>query len=185
MGRIKSEAWLACLTSQIPPPQTPVDAGPPGKRDTVQQALGLALPDDLFEFARVYGSGEFRMNEYSLVLSIESPFSSFFVRAAKKAKKQLKGLWEGYDLYPDSPGLFPCGTGNGPWDVYFYTDGSPNHWPLVTNVSVSRLVEIDMSLPEDIFRLLNGSLEGEAGEIDNPWFREQKGRFWFQPLASP
>jgi len=167
----------------IPPPATPVDAGPPEKRNAVEEALGLTLPDDMFDIAMAYGSGEFRTNEYSLVLSIENPFSPSFISSAKKAKKQLKGLWKDYDVYPDTPGLFPCGTGEGPRDLYFYTDGPPNRWPLLVGFSASPLVKMKRTLSEYVFRLLDGSLEGQVGEIENQWFGQLRGKFWFQPFV--
>jgi hypothetical protein len=181
MARIKSSRWLARLKSLVPPPEAPVDAGPSERRATVEENLRTPLPDDLFDIAWAYGTGAFRTDEYSLVLAVENPFAPWFVRSAKIAKKQLGGLWRDYNVYPDVPGLFPCGTGNGPRDLYFYTSGPPNRWPLVTNLSPSRLVQVDLSLSEYIFRLIDGSLGGEVGEVDNPWFREQKGRFWFEP----
>jgi len=145
--------------------------------DLVEKELELALPDDLFEFARCYGSGEFRTNEHSLVLAIENPFSRHFVPSARKLKKQLSAIWERYEVYPNRPGLFPCGTGNGPRDLYFYTDGAPNHWPLVTAVSVSQPLQMQLSMLEYLFRLFDASLEGEASEVDNRWFSAQRGSF--------
>ena len=180
MARNESGVWLSRLTSLIPPPETPVDVGPPERRSVVEDSLGLALPDDLFEVARVYGSGEFRTDEYSLVLSIANPCSRFFVRTVKATRKKLAGFWAGYDVYPDKPGLLPCGTGEGPRDLYFYTEGTPNRWPLLTSISTTRLARIDLSLLEYVFRLFDGSLEGEVGAVDNPWFGEKKGRIWFQ-----
>ncbi len=135
-GEKKSVDWLSLLTALVAPPAKPLDHGSLAKRRKVEEAIQLKLPDDLFEITYVYGLGEFRTNDYSLVLSIENPFSPTFVRSLKKSAKQLNGLWDGYEVHPKAPGLFPGGTGNGPRDLYYYTEGALSRWPLVSNVSL-------------------------------------------------
>jgi hypothetical protein len=179
MARAKSADWLERLTRLVSPPQAPVNAGPPEARTAVETALGTRLPDDLFEFACVYGSGEFRTDEYSLVVAVANPFDRHFVRSTQRMAKGFKGFWPGYDVYPTSPGLFPCGTGNGPRDLFFYTEGDPEHWPLLTSISLSGLIRLDLSLSEFVSRLLDGTLP-EVGESENQWFKARRGQFRFE-----
>jgi SMI1 / KNR4 family (SUKH-1) len=181
MARTTPGGWLKRLTKLVPPPQAPIDMGSPDKRQAVERSLGLTLPNDLFEFAQAYGSGEFRTDEYSLVLSIHNPFSRQFAARVKRNAKAFRDFWQEYGVYPDTPGLFPIGTGEGPRDVFYYSEGPPSRWPVVTSIPVARLVQMEISLPEFVFRLLDGSLDGQAGEAENPWFRQHRGKFRFQP----
>src|SRR5262249_3438376 len=126
-------------------------------------------------------SGEFRTDEFSEVLSVFNPFAPQFARMIGGITKSFRGFWEGYDVHPVIPGLFPVGTGNGPRDLFYYTDGPPNRWPLVTSLPVANLVRLDLSLPEFVFHLLSGTLKGPVGEVENPWFQEQRGKFRFEP----
>jgi len=181
MARTNTEKWLSHLISLVRPPQVPVETGSSLARKKIEKSLGTELPDDLIEFASVYGSGEFGTDEYSLVLGIYNPFSHSFAKSLQKSGKSHKAFWPGYEMYPTTPGLFICGSGNGPRDLFYLTEGSPNRWPLMSCVSLDPLTRIELSLTEYVFRLLDGSLEGKVGDIENPWFKEQKGKFRFQP----
>lgn len=172
---------MSRLTALIPPPRIPVDPGSPNQRREVEADLELALPDDLFAFAHVYGSGEFETDEYSLLLGIVNPFAPNFVRSLRRWCRSFAPGRRDYSFFPGVPGLLPCGTGEGPRDLFFYTDGPPNHWPIMANAVDHRLVRLELSLTEYVFRLLDGSLDGELGVADNDFFRGQRGQIRFQP----
>src|SRR4051794_7527457 len=111
MARSTTGNWLSRLVSLIPPPKVPVEAGSPEARTAIEKSLHLTLPDDFYELASLYGSGEFRTDEYSLVLGIYNPYSRWFDRVIHKSAKSFKGFWPSYEMHPASPGLFICGTG--------------------------------------------------------------------------
>jgi hypothetical protein len=180
MARSKSEKWLSRLVALVPPPAKPVDSGSLSRRKSVEKTIGTALPDDFCELASVYGSGEFRTDRYSNVMAIENPFSHWFTKSLQKTSKMFAGSWSGYQMYPESPGLLMCGNGEGPRALFYLTEGAPNDWPLLVYYSLSPLTPIKATITEYLFRLIDASLEGEWGRLENRWFKKLKGKFWFE-----
>jgi hypothetical protein len=121
------------LMAVVTPPSAPIEAGPMERRNEVEKALGIVLPDDLYEIAMRYGSGRFAGG-----IEVFNPFSKKYleyvnmVTGCYRELKQAEGDdFIPYDIFPKSPGFFPWG---GSWDgfvMFWHTEGKPNEWPTV------------------------------------------------------
>jgi hypothetical protein len=116
------------LIAVVPPPLAPLEAGPMERRNEVEKALGVILPDDLYELGLRYGSGRFA-NE----IEVFNPFSKKYLENVDMVSECYRGLKQAegddfipYDIFPKSPGFLPWGdTMNG--DVLFWlTEGEPS-----------------------------------------------------------
>lgn len=98
------------LLQVVPPPKSPVDKEKPFAWEAIQRRIQTRLPDDLREFGIHYGTGTFVDGEIFVV----SPFASFYQEYVDSVLQGLRmdkatripGEFT-FDVYPDSPGLFP------------------------------------------------------------------------------
>lgn len=121
------------LTSLIPPPANPVECGNKASRRRVEAKLGLRLPDDLFELIAHYGSGQFLGSLYIL-----NPFSPKYeprILAKSQLFNELRSdpelEWLPFDIWPQVPGILPCGGLDSGDMIHWLTEGPSNEWPLV------------------------------------------------------
>lgn len=122
------------LTSIVPPPVSPVDAGPDELRQSVENSLGLRLPSDFIDISRTYGSGLFSDGQFWCL----NPFASWFrsnVDQICEVFGKLKAV-EGdslipYDIFPSKNSLFPWGCESNGHGMFWLTKGKADEWPIV------------------------------------------------------
>jgi len=124
---------LADLVLAVKPPSAPNAAGPLDRKADVERALNIALPNEIYELALMYGSGEFG-NE----IEVLNPFANDYidkVNMISKCYTELK-VAEGdefipYDIFPKMPGLYPWGTTSNGHCMFWLCKDHPSSWPLV------------------------------------------------------
>jgi hypothetical protein len=78
---------LERLEELVPPPERPFDPGPEGRRDAVERALGVALPEDLYRLSLRYGSGSFGVEGEPTLITLFNPFcDGYFDRVSSWAE---------------------------------------------------------------------------------------------------
>jgi hypothetical protein len=179
------------LKDLIAPPARPLEAGPPRRRWAVEKALGTALPEGLCQFALAYGSGTFGAEGFSGLLTVYNPFSPAYVarvrswidtfRRYKRAESDKRFP---YDLYPDRPGLLPCGSGERR-ALFWFVEGAPDEWPLVLQTPDDRFRRFEVPLAEFLVLLFSGEDDCYGGSLDAAWFRARVGKLAFRPAALP
>jgi hypothetical protein len=119
------------LIAVVSPPWAPVDAGPTGRRIEVERALGIALPDEIYELGLRYGSGTFADE-----IEVFNPFSKDYLEKVNEVTACYRELKQAeaeefvpYDIFPTSPGFFPWGASVNGHVMFWLTEGKPNEWP--------------------------------------------------------
>jgi hypothetical protein len=129
---------IADLIRVVPPPKMPLAAS--GDWSEVEREMGLVFPNDYKEFIANYGAGAF-----CSYLLIHSPFLFKVppwteIVSPKVGWTWWSGIYSDWDpsspklkfgVYPEVPGLLPCGL-YGDIDVLgWLTDEQPDKWYVV------------------------------------------------------
>jgi SMI1-KNR4 cell-wall len=175
------------LQSLIPPPAEPVEAGPLALRTTIEQSLGLALPDDLYDFVLVYGSGGFRTPDFSGLLHVHNPFSPTFVELENEwltllrtSKAYEDESYIPFGIHPDKPGLFHLGYDDGGRFVFWLTEGDPNEWPILVWTLEKTFQRIDDRLVDFLINLFSGKIDCWGAGHDAAWFKAHAKEITFR-----
>lgn len=120
------------LVKIVPPPEKPREAGTDQEWKSLQKRLGLYLPNDYRDFGMTYGSGEF--NDGSI--HIYNPFSKSFLKIleSESSRFQMTEQFIGkqpFQFYPAQPGLLPFGHDVNGNDLFWFTQGEPDSWPII------------------------------------------------------
>ena len=101
-----------------------------GDWKTVENALGLQLPDDYKQFIKVYGCGVFHGRSSSLCIkSYLGPVPA--KRSAENMADYFRMLEVPFDVYPAKPGLLYLGEHKDVDTLAWHTKGEPNEWSIV------------------------------------------------------
>jgi hypothetical protein len=123
---------LAELATLVTIPMTPI--GTTGDWESVEQRLGIRLPDDYKQFVRLFGACTFGE---LIPIHVSSPFSRL-----NSLDAHIEGIGNGYRLmrkfgplpfpvYPEPGGLLGWGnTDNGDY-LNWLTIGDAENWPIV------------------------------------------------------
>src|SRR6266516_3597355 len=113
-------AALDTLLRLVPAPAALSEVADEQGWASVEKALGVTLPQDIFDLAATYGSGWFR-GSVGHTYRIENPYSRRFPRQVKAwqavyADLRANGVYSPFpgDLYPADPGLLCVGFGESP-----------------------------------------------------------------------
>jgi hypothetical protein len=124
------------LLELAPPPNSPVDAGPPDRWAEVESALGTTLPGGYKWLINAYGSGEF-----CDLLWLLNPFTPKPHDLLSQIEPMLEVYREGregwsaercpFPVFPEPGGLLPLGDDTNGGNLFWVTDGPPDRWSLV------------------------------------------------------
>lgn len=124
---------LGELVKLVPPPAAPVFAGPIERRAEIEAELGLTLPQDIVDYALVYGSGGF-YRQFA-VLNPFDPNYMTWVRDISDLFREMKVIngdeYYPYPIYPNRPGLLRWGTDLDGDQMFWLTEGPSDSWPLI------------------------------------------------------
>jgi hypothetical protein len=187
-----TQKTLAKLAEIVPPPASPAETGSPLQRDLVQKGLKTRLPEGVYAFAKMYGSGTFETSDSSVVLNILNPFSKMYFKQLNNLAKVTRDLknseGESYCpflIYPQKRGLFPCGSGEERRILFWLRQSATSKWPLVLFTPEQRIVRCDCTLPIFLHRLFSGQFDKFGGSWNAKWFVKQRGRMRFVAHHSP
>lgn len=174
---------LAKLITLVPPPAQPTAAK--GDWAAVEADLGFSLPEDYKSFVSLYGSGSI-----SRIIVVGNPF----LRAISARRywenwvdiyrdKASYGIEIPYDLYPNCPGLLPCGSYLDSDIINWLTDKDLNQWRLLYYGRGQGFFDLgSTSLTEFLVQVLTGTAPLPRDVLSSP-FPVQPPRFI--PLAMP
>jgi hypothetical protein len=125
------------LTKLIPPPAKPVDVPDEQRWASVEKKLGTKLPSDYLEFSSIYGTGMIA-DPGRLRLTVFNPCAKAYESQFKthcdifQESKEMEGDdYVPYDIFPNSPGLFPWASDDNGNTVFWLTKGPPDKWKTV------------------------------------------------------
>lgn len=126
------------LLDIVKPPEHPVEIGDFPTWRAFEKRMGLEFPKDWYDLVVAYGSGWFG-GAYEL--EVINPFAREFPEILSAELEILQDV-EHYDaggdlypVYPARPGLFTWGRDANGYRLHWYTDGSPNEWPIVVTIA--------------------------------------------------
>lgn len=117
------------LSKVVPPPASPFEPFE-GPWEPVEAALGLVLPRDYRDFARIYGCGYF-MEFMGILTPRSSDLGAEFMRWLRADCSRFRSLSSMSDpIWPTSGGLLPiCSTDNGD-RLFWRPREAPQRWAL-------------------------------------------------------
>jgi hypothetical protein len=128
------------LASVVTPPASPTEIGGVASWIQVEREFGLSFPKDYYELVTCYGSGKFLPGH----LEVLNPFSSTY-KAKIDVELEVVGedvQFEGiagigdpcrvFQAHPQRPGLFPWGRDAQGYHHFWFTDGKPEEWEIIT-----------------------------------------------------
>jgi hypothetical protein len=120
------------LHSFVPPPEFPIEIGTPQDWAKVQDSLGISLPKDISELMNSFGSGWFGK------IQLFNPYSPAYINrityicqiyARLRQDQGIEAI--PHLIFPERPGLFPCGGNDEDGMLFWLTDGVPDQWPIL------------------------------------------------------
>jgi hypothetical protein len=153
----------------VPPPGKPVDVGSLEDWRAAERELGLALPSDYRDFIFTYGTGLF-----ARFFRLYNPFATGAMGLLPSVQETCE--WRRrtkrdfpervpYPIYPESPGILPWGNDENGHDYYWFTQGAPDQWTVLSdNVRGSGFAEHRCSLTEYLTGILLGRIKPLAAD---------------------
>lgn len=171
---------LIDLVSIIPPPHEPLEVGICEQWTRVEESLGVSLPVDFREVCATYGSGWFPK------ICLYNPYSERYTHLVREVCQvyRLRKYQEGkavvpFDLFPDHPGLLPCAGNDEDGEMFYFTDGPADTWPLILFDRGTGWQRLEVSITE--FLLQTYTLELACIWWDKDWQTENFGKPEFIP----
>jgi len=158
------------LKKLVHPPLRPLEAGSLAEWPAVEQKLGLALPTDYRDFILTYGTGQFAnfymaFNPFSVSKWVNLHSS---IERVWKAEREFKREWPQmvpYAIFPDCPGLLPWGRDDNGNEYYWFTEGEPDSWQVISNEGRGEgYREYGRCMTDFLCEILTGQIEALAGD---------------------
>jgi hypothetical protein len=150
------------LINVVPPPLKPGETGSLAAWNSIQEQLGITLPDDYRDFAMTYGSGTFN-DPGRLCVPIMNPFAPAYAQALSFECDTLLLIggpdWP-HRAFPQRPGLFPWGTDDNGCTLLWLTSGPPAQWPILLNPPRSiDLERVDLAMTTFLAKAFSKELQ--------------------------
>jgi hypothetical protein len=135
------------LTQLLPPPADPVEPGRPDGWAAVERSLGTALPGDFKAFTQQYGSGTvgdflYLFNPFAAGQDGNLVAEKDRVLAAYRQTRARFPDRLALPPFPEPGGVLPLGRTDNGDELYWVTDGDPDHWPVALLASRAALQEL-------------------------------------------
>lgn len=160
------------LTDIISPPVGPLHNDIATLR-AAEAELGIALPSDYVDLARVYGTGCFGDPTY--YFWINNPLHAAF---SKRVNGELQFWRECHDSFPDeypcpifpeTPGCLPLGGDVDGGLIGYIVDGDPNSWPVIAkSVDGTQYQKFNMPLTTFLAAAIRQDIRPEWWRPDFP-----------------
>lgn len=148
------------LTKIVAPPQSPREVSPDRVWEEIQEDLGITLPKEFRQLANTYGSGRF-----CRTFMIFNPFAPTYSECISFECDLLRQLIENegedyvpYEVFPQSPGLFPWGSDDNGHTMLWLTNGPADDWPIVLRSRDNEYERHDLSMTSFLARVLKQEL---------------------------
>ena len=166
------------------PPSEPVHTGSREEWADVEKRFGVRFPDDYFEVAQNYGSGEF----LSGTLEIANPFDPKYEVWLNYELKKLQRYQRDdpdempYAVFPQSDGLLPFGRDDNGNRFFWITRGEPNTGPIVCRSGAYHWEVVQSTLTNFLQLLITNKLDIDR---KNFWGSDFLKEDWaFEPARS-
>jgi len=116
-------------------PTSPSDRPNASEWQSVEEKLGMQLPEDYKEFITHYGTGAIDGFLWVLNPFSRNKYLNFFDQGQVKIDA-LRGLCQEaipYPLHPDPNGMLPWGVTDNADVLFWCCNGPPSHWWIVVN----------------------------------------------------
>ena len=130
----KTQMAIEELTAVIPPPASPVATGTPEGGKPIEELLGVELPPDFREYTAVYGAGmlagwiglynPFTETAWGLQENVKSEVDTIHILEEDIELEMPHPIW------PEQPGMLPCGHDAGGGLLLYHTEGRPEEGPV-------------------------------------------------------
>lgn len=120
---------IETLIKALPPPLAPTYVFD-GPWEPIEAAIGLRLPEDYKELARIYGSGTF-MGFISIYDAVGPDPDCQLVPELSEVRRFFRQYWPDIPIYPQPGGLLACGSTNTGEYLFWLTRGLVSEWPIV------------------------------------------------------
>lgn len=137
----------------------------------------------------MYGSGWFGAPNVAFLLQLWNPLSATFVQWVTEYASTFRDLkaaegddYVPYDIYPDRPGLLPCGYGDSRRHLFYLTVGEPDDWPVLVRTPEAQFQRFDGPATGFLLDLFSGKLNSLGGERDGRWFKARRKQIAFAPV---
>jgi hypothetical protein len=158
------------LRQLVTPPNRPFEPGTIEQWASVESKLGLSLPSDYKDFLHSYGTGTF-----AAFYVIYNPFSSIEaanllakVETLCQQEREFKRDFPQavpYRIYPERPGLLPWGGDENGNYYYWFTNGAPGAWKVISNeVRGDGFQEHGRCMTDFLCDVLTGEIPALAGD---------------------
>ncbi len=124
------------LERVLAPPPNPVETGSREGWEQAERMLGVALPAGYKSFITTYGTGA--INDFFCVLNpfAERPYYNLIEegRLARSRYLAVRAMFPDhfpFRVFPEPGGLLPWGDDTNGDELYWLTEGDPDHWPVV------------------------------------------------------
>jgi hypothetical protein len=173
------------LTTMVPAPEEPFEAGDPDSFTRVEVELGLELPEDYKQLVQTYGRGQWQGFWYLLNPFTENEFTNLVIQCqnrrpkkwsmldAERAIREAAGAYP-HPIYPEVGGILPWALTDNGGRFFWLTKGHPEKWPTVYYADRSPEFEV-YRMP--CMELLYKAVSGELPIFEGPFGKEyQYGR---------
>ena len=170
------------LIKAVPPPVAPFEAFK-GPWEVIEADLGISLPQDYKDLARLYGNGWFMDYVGIDIPNTQDPNTRLEWRAEIMRDFYLAMLedFRSFPIWPDPDGLLPLGGTSGGNALFWLTHGPPADWHIVVwDRGLGRFETFDFDLTD----FLSGLATGEILPKDFPDELLSRERL-FQPNSAP
>jgi hypothetical protein len=180
IGLNQMPTYVERLTTMVPPPKEPRDAGTPSAWSEVEAKLGLTLPDDYKQIVALYGTGQWQGFWFMLTPFTENRFLNLWLQsqtgdagqtskldAERYIRDSLPDFGYPHPIYPEPGGILPWASTDNGGNFFWLTKGPSDGWNTIYYADRSfEFQEYDLSCS----RLLFGAVSGEI-----PIFAEELG----------
>ena len=161
-------ASLKKLLKLVPPPAKRVEAS--GDWPGVERGIGTKLPTDYRQFIEAYGSGQFGKFYW-----VYNPFTSadrtnLLVRVKELCARYQKDHEENrrrfpYAAHPVKPGLLPWGHDDNGNFYFWFTEGEPDKWVVLSDESRGRgFARHEVNMSGYLLGVMEGRITPLAGD---------------------
>jgi|GEM_PF-2838403 len=177
------------LTSLVPPPSQPFEAGTARQYGSILKILKLKLkklPADFLELMNAYGSGAF-FDQGRIRVKIYNPLAASYRDSLENHHTLLEAMQEAgentpYPIYPKKAGLFAIGSDDNGNELYWLTKGEPDAWPIVVRTPQGEFEEFTGPLTSFLLSIFSRSVTTSCWP--EPFFTHP-GNLIFEPTPPP
>mgnify|MGYP005726913279 CR=1 FL=1 len=163
------------LVQLITPPDEVQNSGGRVQWRSIEETIETAFPDDYFDLARTYGSGEFLNGTLEVLNPFDTRYGALLDYECAKLRKYKQDFPEEmpYSVHPEVGGLLPFARDDNGNRFLWQTLGDPNAWPIVCKPHGFDACD---------WQIVHHTLGEFLGLLITSDLKIDKARFWGEPF---